>query len=171
MLFNWIFSVAFPRLVPAYLRIHCFTLDGCRAINSTRGCSATARLKGTHGRERRDDRINAGNSWLCTSKRFCDTYGGPTNFAACAADDSASFVAVPARDAAQQIKHERIPSKLHMIWTLRPISVRDQGIAACRPAQTPTFAPIEVLHVDWKNWGKKCFQASMQTERACILSS
>ena len=182
LIFTWIFSVAFPKLVPAYRRIRCFTLDGCRAMNSalrqaccpgqqfpdariyrcifhfitkcfddkfgigdswqgdvkqhlfslrrcesqdefdskaefvmrsiaehpclgetqstlrakvlaffqrriecsklwvimhlltrpTRGCSATARVEGTHGRDRRDDRINARNSWLCTTKRYCD---------------------------------------------------------------------------------------------------
>ena len=182
MIFTWIFSVAFPKLVPAHQRIRCFTLDGCRAMNSalrqaccpgqqfpdagifrcifhfitksfddkfgvgdgwqgdvkqhlfslrrcesqdefdakaefvmrslaehlglgeaqstlrakllaffqrridcsklwvimhqlnrpTRGCSATARVEGTHGRDRRDDRINARNSWLCTTKRYCD---------------------------------------------------------------------------------------------------
>ena len=38
----------------------------------TRGCSATARVEGTHGRDRRDDRINARNSWLCTTKRYVD---------------------------------------------------------------------------------------------------
>ena len=34
MIFTWIFSVAFPKLVPAHQRIRCFTLDGCRAMNS-----------------------------------------------------------------------------------------------------------------------------------------
>ena len=182
MTFTFLFTVAFPKLVPAYQRIRCFTLDGCRAMNSalrqaccpgqqfpharifrcifhfitkafddkfgvgdgwqgdvkqhlfslrrcesqgefdakaefvmrsvaehpglgepqstlrakllaffqrridcsklwvimhqlnfpTRGCSATARVEGTHGRDRRDDRINARNSWLCTTKRYCD---------------------------------------------------------------------------------------------------
>jgi hypothetical protein len=44
-----------------------------------------------------------------------DSYDGPTNFPACAADDSASFAAVPTLpDAAQQIKHE-LPSKLQII--------------------------------------------------------
>ena len=35
----------------------------------TRGCSATARVEGTHGHDRTTDRINARNSWFTSTKR------------------------------------------------------------------------------------------------------
>jgi hypothetical protein len=41
----------------------------------TRGCLATARVEGTHGHDRTNDKINARNSWFTTTKRHSERSG------------------------------------------------------------------------------------------------